>query len=67
MGGLLRWSGYETYDGKVLGGGEIVSVIFLVLLSTISLAGAGTNLPAISGAKVAGKMAFDIIDHVPGI
>ena len=24
-------------------------------------------MPSIKGAKVAGKMAFDVIDHVPGI
>ena len=33
----------------------------------MSLATAGQNLPAITGAKVAGKMVFDIIDHVPGV
>ena len=24
-------------------------------------------MPAINGAKIAGKFAFDIIDHVPGV
>jgi len=67
MGGFLRWTGFRTYTGEFLGGGEIISIIFLLLLSTISLAGAGSNLPSISGARVAGKMAFDVIDHVPGI
>ena len=38
MGGFLRWSGFKTYDGSVISGGEVVSIIFLILLSTISLA-----------------------------
>lgn len=67
MGGLLRYTGFKTYNGSLISGGEIVSVIFLIMLSTISIAGAGANMPSISGAKVAGKMALDVIDHVPGI
>jgi ATP-binding cassette subfamily B (MDR/TAP) protein 1 len=67
MGGLLRWNGFKTYEGTVINAGELLTVIFIVLVTVMSLATAGQNIPAISGAKVAGKMAFDIIDHVPGV
>lgn len=33
----------------------------------MSMATVGSNMPALGGARVAGKMAFDIIDHVPGV
>ena len=47
--------------------GVIMTIIFLVIISVMTLATAGNGLPAINGAKIAGKFAFDIIDHVPGV
>ena len=67
MAGLLRWNGFTNYNGELITGGETVTIIFIMLISTTAVATAGTNLPAISGAKVAGKMAFEVIDQIPGV
>ena len=42
-------------------------MILLLMSSTFNFSTAATMLPAIGSAKVAGKMAFDIINHVPGV
>ena len=67
MAGLLRWNGVKNYAGDIITGGETITIIFIVVISITSLASAGSNMPAIEGAKIAGKSAFDIIDHVPGV
>ena len=67
MGGLLRWNSFKTAAGTIINSGEILTVIFIVLVSVMALATAGQNLPSITAAKVAGQMAFDVIDHVPGV
>jgi hypothetical protein len=67
MAGVLRWNGVTNFNGELITGGETITIIFILIISSSALATAGNNLPAISGAKVAGKLAFDVIDHVPGV
>lgn len=67
MAGYLRWSGYTNFNGEIITGAETITIIFILLLSMFALAGAGQNLPAMNTAKIAGKMAFECIDQVPGI
>jgi len=67
MAGLLRWTGVKNFEGELISGGETITIIFIIIISVTSLAGAGNNMPAISGARVAGKFAFDVIDAVPSV
>ena len=39
----------------------------LMMVSTLSLGTVGTILPSIGKARIAGKFAFEVIDHVPSI
>lgn len=41
--------------------------MFLLLVSTLSLGTIGPMIPSIEKAKIAGKFAFDVIDHVPNV
>jgi hypothetical protein len=67
MAGLLRWNGVKNFNGELITGGETITIIFIVMISIFSLGTAGNNVGPITGAKVAAKMAFDVIDHVPGV
>ena len=67
FGGYFRWNDFKAGDGTLISGGDILSIVFLLMDST-SILGINFNLmPAIGSAKIAGQMAFDIIKHVPGI
>lgn len=44
-----------------------MTIMMLMMVSTLSMGTVGTFLPSIGKAKIAGKIAYDIIDHVPGV
>jgi len=67
FGGLLVWQKVERLPGEVYTGGIIIAVIFSVIFGTTTLAGATPHIAAFSEGKVAGKLAFEVIDHVPTI
>jgi len=67
MAGMLRWNGITNYRGELITGGETITIIFIVVISVVSLSTGLNNIGPISSAKIAGKMAFDTIDHVPGV
>jgi len=66
FGSVLLASGKES-QSKEYSGGVVVAVMFSVVIGIFYLGGAGPHLKAISEAKVAGKLAFNIIDHVPKV
>jgi len=65
-GGYLRWNGAQSLTGGY-NNADIMTIMFLMLVSTLSLGSVGTVLPSIGKARIAGKFAFDVIDHVPGV
>lgn len=67
FGGMLRWNAVKTLQGKEYSNAEVMSIMFLLFVSTFTLAGVGTVMPSIAKAKIAGKFAFDVIDNIPGI
>lgn len=54
-------------EGKIYTGGAIIGVMFSVLFGGFSLGGAAPHFIALNEAKVAGKMAMDVINHIPSI
>jgi ABC-type multidrug transport system fused ATPase/permease subunit len=56
-----------TLEDKPYTAGDVLCVFFGVLFGMFALGMAGPNFKAVSEGKVAGKMAFDIIDRKPAI
>ena len=57
----------NTNSGKVYTSGDILSCFFGVVFGVFSLGMATPNIKAITEGRVAGKVAYDIIDRVPRI
>lgn len=78
---IFGYYGYAFYTGSWLvekqvwnpkydepyNSGDIISCFFGVVFGIMSLGMATPNIKAIAEGKVAGKMAYDIIDRVPKI
>lgn len=45
MAGLLRWNGFTNFAGELITGGETITIIFIIIISSVSLATAGNNVP----------------------
>jgi ATP-binding cassette subfamily B (MDR/TAP) protein 1 len=67
FGGYLRWNGIKNFDGKEYSGGVIVTIMFSTVFSAMTLGSMAPHLKAIAEAQIAGKLAYDTIDHVPKI
>jgi len=68
FGGYLRYTSMEENNtDQEYSGGRIITIMFCIIIGCFTLAGIGENLKAVFEGKVAGKMAFDVIDHVPKI
>lgn len=64
------WIYYDIYNstyGKAYTAGDVLSCFFGVIFGMFSLGMAAPNLKAVAEGRVAGKMAFDIIDRKPAI
>jgi len=57
----------NTNTGEYYNGGNIMTCFFGVVFGVFSLGMAFPNLKAVTEGRVAGKMAYDIIDRVPTI
>lgn len=53
----------NTRSGKIYSAGDILSCFFGVVFGVLALGVATPNLKAISEGKIAGKLAFSIIDR----
>ena len=67
FGGVLRWNAVEAEPGVVYSGGRIIGVLFCIVFGAMMLGSAGPHLKAIGEGRVAGRIAFETIDQVPGI
>jgi hypothetical protein len=68
MGSVWIEQGFnnDTFD-RGYTAGDILSCFFGVVFGMFSVGMATPNLKAVAEGKVAGKMAFDVIDRVPKI
>ena len=67
LGSWLRVSEKKAYDGKLYSGGAIVGIMSAVITASFALAGSAQNMKVITEAKIAGKMAYDVIDAKPDV
>jgi len=62
-GGQLRIAGKTNINGEPYSGGAILSIMFCVVIGVFGLAGVVPFVKFLNEAKIAGKLAFDVIDH----
>ena len=56
-----------NYDGREYSGGVIVTIMFSTVFGAATLGTMAPHSKAITEAQIAGKLAYDTIDHVPKI
>ena len=64
FGGYLRYNKFEN-RGTLYTSGAIIAIIFSVIFGSFSLGGAAPHIKSISEAKIAGKLAYEVIDAIP--
>lgn len=62
-GGYLRYNKYENGSSGEYTGGVVLAIMFSVVFGAFSFGGAFPHMASIAEAKVAGKLAFDVIQH----
>lgn len=71
FGGVLRASegtwAINDKTGKLYTGGEVIGILFCVLIGVFQLGAIGPMVKAITEGKIAGKLAYDVIDHQPDV
>lgn len=67
VGTLLKYNKVEMSPEVVYTGGAIIGIMFCVVFGGFSLGGAAPHFAAMAEGKVAGRMAFEVIDHKPSI
>jgi ATP-binding cassette subfamily B (MDR/TAP) protein 1 len=68
MGSVWIYNGFENQTfGRVYSAGDILSCFFGIVFGMFSIGMATPNIKAVTEGRVAGKMAFDIIDRKPSI
>jgi hypothetical protein len=65
-GGRLRYNEIKNGD-REYSGGMILSIMFSTIFGALNLGGMTPHLKAVNEGKIAGKLAFDVIDHVPAV
>ena len=65
-GGYLRYNDIKNGD-KEYTGGVIIAIMFSVVFGAFGLGGAGPHIASIAEGRIAGKLAFSVIDHKPAI
>lgn len=66
FGGYLRYSSFETGNVEY-SGGKILAIMFCIVIGCFTIGAIGDNVKAVIEGRVAGKMIWDVIDHVPSI
>lgn len=71
FGGMFRWSTDEWFfnetTGKKYAGGEIVGIMFMIMISIMQITALGADVKAITEGQIGGKLAYETIDHVPKV
>jgi ATP-binding cassette subfamily B (MDR/TAP) protein 1 len=66
FGGYLRANDVKNGDTEY-NGGSIIAIMFSVVFGAFGIGGAAPHVAAIAEGLVAGKLAYDVIDHKPKI
>lgn len=68
MGSVWIYVGIQnTSYNRSYSAGDVLACFFGVVFGIMSLGMAGPNIKAVTEGRVAGKLAFDIIDRKPAI
>jgi hypothetical protein len=67
FGGWLRWNGIQNFDGREYSGGVIIAIMFSTVFGAVTGGTMAPHAKAIAESQIAGKLAYDTIDHVPKI
>lgn len=66
VGGRFRVDNIKTSEnGKVYSAGQIIAIMFCVLFGAFGLGAGAPHFKAVQEGKVAGKMAYAVMDHKP--
>jgi len=52
----------KRYDG-----GEVLGIMFMIFQAIMPITSLGPNVKAFTEAKIGGRLAFNVIDHVPDV
>ena len=66
FGGYLRYKEVLN-NGKIYTGGTLIGIMFAVMFGSWSLGTCATHVSAIKESQVAGKLVFEVIEHIPKI
>jgi len=67
FGGYLRYNHVKNQDGQLYTSGAIIAIMFSVIFGSFNLGGAVPHIKSITEAKIAGKLAYDVMDHIPDV
>jgi len=65
-GGYLRYNEIKNGDEEYTGG-AVLGILFCVIFGAFNLGGAGPHFASVAEGQIGGKLAFDVIEHVPKI
>jgi len=65
-GGRLRYEKIMNGD-ELYSGGSILTIMFCVVFGAMQVGGMAPHFKAVKDSTIAGKLAFDVIDHVPKV
>lgn len=66
------WGGYLKYNevkngDELYTGGQILGIMFCVITGAFQITAIGPHLKSVTEGKIAGKLAFDVIDANPSV
>lgn len=67
FGGYLRYKGEKASGDAEYTGGKLIGIMFAVVFGSFGLGAAAPHYSATKEAQVAGKLAFEVIEHIPKI
>lgn len=66
FGGMLRYKEIKNGD-REYSGGAIISIMFCCVFGSLQLGGIAPHTKAVGDGRIAGKLAYDVIDYVPKV
>ena len=66
FGGFLKWNKVMNGDEEYTGG-TIITIMFCMMMGSFGLGNCGPIIKLMAEAQIGGKLAYDVIDHVPKV
>lgn len=70
FGGYLRFERISEGEGEnqsFYTGGKVISIMFAVVFGAINLGGVAPPMKTVNEGRIAGRMAYDVLDYVPKV